>query len=168
MLPVFNPKSGTHLSLLLFGGSLTVEVSKPLLDSNGCPIVFKTGKNTGAIKTKKVTEEVKIKSLGLNPVKEWETKKPGIYSVDETKLKVIEQGTGDAKEIASIMLKIRGLEKELSTYYNGIEELTYDIDACVHANFNMVSTDTGRMSCNKPNLQNIPKSKVKEIFISRY
>ncbi len=174
MLPSFNPGSSQMLSILFFGGKINVEVAEPLLDVNGCPIVFKSGKNTGTIKTKKVKKEIQIKGLGLKPLTEWAKKKEGIYSVDEAVLKLLSKGTGedkkDAKEIADIMLQIRGLEKELKTYYNGIEELTYDVDSCVHANFNMVATETGRLSSNKPNLQNITgkPSKVKQIFISRY
>lgn len=61
----------------------------------------------------------------------------------------------DAIEILELILEIRGLEKEISTYYNSTEE-NIEQDNTVRANFLHVKTDTGRLSCTKPNLQNQP------------
>lgn len=75
-----------------------------------------------------------------------------------------------AKKIASLMLEIRQLSKELSTYYTSVEELIYP-DGCVHPQFNHTATATGRLSCKGPNVQNSPSSaetKVPEHFVSRF
>lgn len=82
-----------------------------------------------------------------------------------------EQKQEDTIEIIKTILKIRELNKLLSTYYNSTEELVYDLDSCVHAQFSHVQTDTGRLGCRSPNIQNQPDSsstKVKQHFCSRF
>jgi hypothetical protein len=63
-----------------------------------------------------------------------------------------------ARQVAGLVLELRGLQKEISTYYEGFETLLHDFDSCIHGNLNHVSTDTGRLSSNKPNLQNLTRS----------
>ncbi len=58
--------------------------------------------------------------------------------------------------VASLILKYRTLEKMRSTY---IESLPDEINAKtgrIHCTFNQSTTATGRLSCQDPNLQNIP------------
>jgi len=67
------------------------------------------------------------------------------------------------------LLERRKLKKTISTYFDGTEEVM-DGSQVVHPNFNLCGTVTGRFSCSKPNLQNIPRegnSPVKQIFVSR-
>ncbi len=64
------------------------------------------------------------------------------------------------------LIKFREDYKTYSTYLKGIAEQIHD-DNKVHANYNITGTVTGRLSCNNPNLQNIPRdSVVKNIFIA--
>lgn len=152
-----NLSSANQLSILLFGGTIKVEIAEPVLNELGQPVVFKSGQKRGQVKTKNMVKELYIKGMALRPLKEWETKKEGIYSTNESVLKVIAQREDtDAGKLASIMLKIREKEKLLSTYYIGFEELLHT-DSCIHGSINHVSTDTGRTSSSKPNLQNIPR-----------
>jgi DNA polymerase I-like protein with 3'-5' exonuclease and polymerase domains len=171
----FNPNSPTHVSALLFGGFLPIEATMPLLDiDDETPLLFKTGLNKGQIKTHKVKTVKEIKGLGLKPLKEWETKRKGIYSTKEEVLQLIasnkDSSNIDALKICELMLKIREIEKQIQTYYTGIEELIYDYDTCIHPSFNHVATDTGRLSCTKPNVQNVPTtySLIKQHFVSRF
>lgn len=58
--------------------------------------------------------------------------------------------------IAQLLLEYRGLEKLRSTY---VEALPAEINAQtgrIHCTFNQVVAATGRLSCQNPNLQNIP------------
>ncbi len=155
MLPTFNLNSNQHLSVLFFGGSLKVEE----VVNDG---LYKNGK----IKTKKVKVDVKFPGLGLKPVKGSASKAEGFYSVNEENLLKIDH------PIAKAILEMRGLEKQISTYYTSIQELTYSIDECVHQNYQHVATATGRLSCKSPNAQNQPSAeesnRAKEHFISRY
>lgn len=64
------------------------------------------------------------------------------------------------------LLEFREDYKVYSTYLKGIAEQIHD-DNKVHPSYNIIGTVTGRLSCNSPNLQNIPRdSIVKNIFIA--
>jgi DNA polymerase I len=184
-IEVFNnqPKKGLHA--LFFGGEIKVVEKVLLLDANGLPVMFKTGQKIGHEKYKNQEKVLKINGLGIKPLGHWVTEK-GNVSIDEGVLKEIISAfpeeikkTGgwtieqqDALCICKRLLEIRRIEKEISTYYDAIEELVYDIDQCVHAKYHHTRTDTGRLSSSDPNLQNIPRgkgdSRVKEQFRSRY
>lgn len=161
----FNPSSPNQLSILLFGGIIEEKCQVPILNELGIQEIYKTGEKRGQLKTKKGKHEVRIAGLGLVPLKEWETKKKGIYQTNEKILSllarencndILSQKEIDACNIASIVLQIREKEKMLNTYYIGFEELIYPIDSCIHGSINHVTTDTGRTASNKPNLQNLP------------
>jgi DNA polymerase-1 len=67
------------------------------------------------------------------------------------------------------LLECRGWSKVKGTYYNKFLEFC-DFLNRLHANLNIIGTDTGRLSCARPNLQSIPKVgkawfKVKDVFI---
>lgn len=89
ILEPFNQDSPTQLSQLLFGGVLKTKEDQPVLDDQGNKIYIGSGPNKGRLKTRKVEVERKIKGLGLKPLKEWETKRKGIYQTNEEILKLI-------------------------------------------------------------------------------
>lgn len=66
------------------------------------------------------------------------------------------------------LLTYRGLTKLDSTYISGMMNILGS-DSRVHPNFKITGTVTGRLSCEKPNLQNIPRgttsSDIKKMFI---
>ena len=72
-------------------------------------------------------------------------------------------------KIAKYLLEYREIEKLRSTYIDG---LSGDIvNGKVHSNFNLFGTTTGRLSSEKPNLQNLPSktdlgSKIREFFVA--
>lgn len=93
----------------------------------------------------------------------------GFESVD----KKSPRGTGEAilqkfdDPIAKIVLEYRGIDKLLGTYIDKIpREYVNPDDGRVHANFKQYGADTGRMSSDKPNLQNIPHDKTRKMFIA--
>lgn len=165
----FNSASNDDLSYVFFGGKKTVTEKVKIG-------IFKTGTKAGQVKYKNVDVLYDIVGLGSRPLKEWKTKKEGIYSTNEAVLKQLDN------DIAKKILKIRELNKEISTYYNATEEFIYDWDSCVHAELCHCGyekglnefgggTATGRLSSRNPNMQNQPRadsSKVKEHFVSRF
>lgn len=174
---MFNPDSPVQLSILLFGGVIQCE-GKELVG------VFKGGKQKGLDKYKNIKYEVKIEGLGLKPLDSWKTKKEGIYQTNEEVLKVLANKEGcllspqkgdllsrfyAAKEISTLILNIRGVQKELSTYYISTKELIYP-DGCIHGQYQSCKTGTGRKAHNNPNLGNQPKppSNVTKHFVSRF
>ncbi|MBT8215342.1 MAG: DNA polymerase I [Acidimicrobiia bacterium] len=57
--------------------------------------------------------------------------------------------------IVELLLEFRQLEKLRSTYVDGFLPLVAD-DGRIHATFNQLTASTGRLSSERPNLQNIP------------
>jgi DNA polymerase-1 len=85
--------------------------------------------------------------LGLTPVKRTKTGP----STDADSL----QKMADAHPIVEDLLKYREVEKLRGTYADALPPLV-GADGRVHASFNQISTTTGRISSDSPNLQNIP------------
>ncbi|MBI4850966.1 MAG: DNA-directed DNA polymerase [Acidobacteria bacterium] len=65
-----------------------------------------------------------------------------------------------AKEfpILEQLLEYRSLQKALSSYGLGILKFINPVTGRIHANFFQIGTPTGRLSCQEPNLQQIPHS----------
>lgn len=71
--------------------------------------------------------------------------------------------------IASLLLEYRTLEKLRSTYVENLPNEVYPKTQRIHCTFNQTVAATGRLSCQDPNLQNIPirtkvGSKIREAF----
>ena len=72
--------------------------------------------------------------------------------------------------IAAKVLEFRGLEKLRSTYVETLPEQVYEDTGRIHCTFMQTVTATGRLSCQDPNLQNIPirseeGRKIREAFM---
>jgi DNA polymerase I-like protein with 3'-5' exonuclease and polymerase domains len=88
--------------------------------------------------------------------------KLGYWTTDDTVLKNI--GTSTADHI----LSLRMYSKQRETYYVNLQDLLFPADF-IHANLNLVSTKTGRLSCNKPNIQNqTTEGGIKKAYNSRW
>lgn len=77
-----------------------------------------------------------------------------VASTDELTLRSI----ADKEPIAPVLLELRDAATRVSK--SGNDWLTTHVskvDGRVHASYNQLGTDTGRMSCDKPNMQNIPR-----------
>lgn len=73
------------------------------------------------------------------------------YSTDARVLETLR----DAHPIVAAILRFRELDKLLSTFYEGLRSEISD-DGRIHATFNQAVARTGRISSERPNLQNIP------------
>lgn len=163
--PDINWSSPAQLSAFLFGGTIKIgEKEERVLDSYGNPYYYKTGKKAGKPKMCKINwiETYPGYIKGDHLVASLETNK----STDEKNLKsLIELITSLGLTWApnylaqigllSKILEYRALYKDFHTYYTGIAKAVWPRDSCVHATFNHTATDTGRLSCSSPNLQNI-------------
>lgn len=66
-------------------------------------------------------------------------------------------------EIVPRLIQHRELEKQISTYLKPLAELSHE--GRVHTNYKLHGTVTGRLSSEKPNLQNIPRdSKIRSLI----
>jgi DNA polymerase-1 len=88
-----------------------------------------------------------FEKLGLTPVKRTKTGP----STDADSL----QKMAESHPIVADLLKYREVEKLRSTYADALPPLVGD-DGRIHASFNQISTTTGRISSDSPNLQNVP------------
>jgi DNA polymerase I len=94
--------------------------------------------------------------------------KSGDYSTDVT---VLERLAEDGVEIARKVLEWRQLSKLKSTYTDSLQEQVNLTTGRVHTSYSLTGAQTGRLSSNDPNLQNIPirteiGRRIREAFIA--
>lgn len=91
---------------------------------------------------------------------------------EKTDVRYIEELEDGApyRELGTLLLDYRVLSKVQGTYYDAYLELI-DRDNILRPNYNLHGTVNGRMSCSRPNLQNVPRftdrRPVKDVFIPR-
>jgi DNA polymerase I-like protein with 3'-5' exonuclease and polymerase domains len=151
-----NPASNDHISLLLFGGKQKVVCDVPILGPDGFQLRYKTGKKKGELKYKLGSKEVTIDGMfhvdyGV-PIK-----KKGFYKVDDEQIKLLTDTFPyiNATEILSSILEYRTLSKDLNTYFIGFAKHYWPHDKKIHGSISHCGTATGRLSSQKPNLQNL-------------
>ena len=66
-------------------------------------------------------------------------------------------------EMCKYMLQYSKLAKLKTAFVDGILEQLYD-DNKVHPSFNQIGTDSGRLSCSRPNLQQLPKAEEEDKY----
>lgn len=73
---------------------------------------------------------------------------------------------GQSSNFIRALMNVRKCNKYLDTYISGYEELM-DYDDRIRCSYNLHGTETGRLSCSDPNIQNIPRDKrIKGLFIA--
>jgi len=76
----------------------------------------------------------------------------------------------DAIQFLNKMRRLNAVSSYIATFVNGIQTWTRP-DGLLHPNFNQCVTSTGRLSCSKPNFQNLPKGgkfPVRKAITSRF
>lgn len=63
----------------------------------------------------------------------------------------------ELSHLFELVQEYRKWNKITSTYITGYLKYINPVTMCIHPNFFSLSTDTGRFSCNSPNLQNAPR-----------
>lgn len=150
--------SGDQLSAFLYGGTITQTVKV----HDG---FYKSGAKKGQPKFRNSEVEHQLPRL-YTPLKGTELKKEGFYATNEDTLLKLKGNKGPLK----VLLELSKLEKLNGTYYKGIPKLNREMNwptGLLHGNFNQCVAGTGRLSSNKPNLQNFA-SDLQDIFITRY
>ena len=94
--------------------------------------------------------------------------KSGDYSTDVV---VLEKMAGEGVEIAGKVLEWRQLSKLKSTYTDSLQEQVNPKTGRVHTSYSISGAQTGRLSSNDPNLQNIPirtevGRRIREAFVA--
>jgi len=94
---------------------------------------------------------------------------PGKKRATSTSADVLEE-LAEHYPVASLILQYRTLEKMRSTYIEALPKEINPKTGRIHCTFNQSTTATGRLSCQDPNLQNIPirgvqGQRIRECFI---
>lgn len=108
--------------------------------------------------------ETHIKSLFFETFREPVRKKTakGNPSIDAEVLEPMQQKYPWVADL----LEFKELKKLVSTYLSNLLDLQQG--GVIHASFNITGTTTGRLSSNKPNLQNLPRfGNIKSLFVPR-
>lgn len=158
----FNPNSGDHLSVFLYGGTIELDGKETYT------FTYKDGHTAEKVRTVKIP----FVSKGLfKPLDKTGLAKEGFYSTGEPILVQLQQrAKGESKKVLDILLKRSKLEKLRSTYYHGLPKKLAEFgweDNIIHSNFNQCTTSSGRLSSTRPNIQNIA-NEVNEVFITRF
>lgn len=159
-LPI-NLSSPDHISAILYGGTIRWKEREEFL------FTYKDAKKEPVWKSKIVEKTAQV-DRQVEPLKGTESKKEGNYSTDEDTLRSL-KAKGVAKKIIASLLERRGLEKLRGTYLHGIPKKIVEAEwenNFLHGNLNQCRVITGRLSSDRPNLQNMDKL-VKKFFRSR-
>ena len=150
--------SPADISAVLYGGIIKEHYKESY--------EFKYKDGHTAIKTRPAVREYKLPRL-VDPLKGSENKKG--YSTDEGTLKRL-RPSGQAKQIISLLLRKRELDKKVGTYYHGFPKLAKEKeweDGILHGQLNHCRAASGRLSSNKPNQQNLEYG-VRECIVTRF
>jgi len=158
----FKFTSGEHLSVILYGGELKYEGRVPTeRELKGG--VIKYGEKNGKI-------SIKTQGLKIKPLKGTETAKAGYYQTDIQTFAALKLTNKTQQQVIDMIKELSRLEKLKGTYFDGMQK-EIRTDGRIHHNLNQTVTVTGRLSCSKPNLQQLPrgdKGPAKKVFTTRY
>lgn len=120
-------------------------------DSNGK--VFKTSNKNQHILDHSFNFSVIATTNGGSPSTDSDT----IWRLSQKTYSKINKRKQQGVEMCKYMLEYAKLSKLKTAFVDGILEQLYD-DGKAHPSFNQIGTDSGRLSCSKPNLQQLPKA----------
>lgn len=78
---------------------------------------------------------------------------------DDLQRGLVYLGEEAAKLVRDLLLPYKEVEKKLSAFGDSLAAHVNPITGRIHADYSLAGTVTGRMSCSKPNLQQIPRDK---------
>lgn len=110
--------------------------------------IYAMAGETFNLNSPKQLSRILFEKLGIHPPKKTATG-------HSTNAEVLES-LKDQYPIASKLLEYRSLEKLRSTYVEALPQEVHPSTHRIHCTFNQSMTATGRLSCQDPNLQNIP------------
>ena len=167
----FNLSSGEHLSALLYGGSVSVELYQPV------ELVYKSGPRKGQAYTqnKHTGTATKVYPGLFKPLPRTALKKEGMYQTGEPILRQLPCRTKAQRTLIETLLRLGDLQKLVGSFLHALPKLCVTQGWCdesaatamIHPQYNQVVARTGRLSCSKPNAQQWDDV-TSENWISRY
>jgi DNA polymerase I-like protein with 3'-5' exonuclease and polymerase domains len=160
-IPV-NWNSPDNVSAVLYGGTINQPIKEPFL------FTYKNPEREPVWKERWITKTHVMPRL-VEPLPNSSLQKEGMWQTGTPVLKEIQAKTKKAKDIITSLLQLAELSK-LNDYYKGLPKLIEEMewgDHIIHGTLNQCNVVTGRLSSNKPNLQNLPEE-VHELIGSRF
>lgn len=158
-----SPNSTVQLAAFMWGGIISYEEHVQKTDAEGKPEFYKGGVNKGRPKLK---WEKKVKNVdpffkNIDPgALEARRGSKGYWATDDAVCKRLkEKIDGDIRkqaqnQVLDMIMESRTLTKDYTAFYKGMGDLVWG-DSCIHPTYNHAATGTGRLSCSKPNLQQV-------------
>lgn len=158
-LPYFELDKNFHVSALLYGGEWKYKI--------GTENVYKSGKKAGQTYYRWKEYKIPAKGVGLELNEETATAFKGIGKTDSKFLQWY-----SSIPFVQKLIDYRRCNQLLKTFLdpegNGIRGLIHP-DDCIHGSLNHSLVSTGRLSSNRPNMQNVDKkSPIRAAFKSRF
>ena len=154
--------SPAQVSAVLFGGVVKYDDREEYL------FQYKDGRT--AIKSRKVVREIAFPRI-VEPYKNSKSKSEerDQWSTDEQTLRKL-KAHGKAKDIISLLLKKRELEKRVGTYYHGfvntMREHCWEGDL-LHTQLSHCRAASGRLASKSPNVQNLEDG-MRKCIVTRF
>jgi DNA polymerase I-like protein with 3'-5' exonuclease and polymerase domains len=151
--PHFNFDSGDHLSCLLYGGVVEVDLFSPTTQ------VYKSGPRKGETYTQnKFQETARREFPGLfKPLKGTELKKRGYYQTGEPILRQLPLRSKQQRVVVEALLRLGDLSKQVGGFLHALPKLAIEQGwernvglMTLHPTYNQTVARTGRLSCSKP------------------
>ncbi|MMZ46507.1 DNA polymerase I [compost metagenome] len=174
----FNIGSDEQLAMLLYGWKKQKPIYEKIVeyefDKEGNPVYYKSGPRKGQQKYKEKNNKDVIVGYEDSYVKELvdisygfpvtSTTATGIPQTNNDCLEAISKMTYkrdrrkiEGQKLVRFILDYKRLEKLYTAFMIGLKEQIYE-DGKVHCSFNQCGTSSGRLSCQNPNLQQLPRS----------
>jgi DNA polymerase I-like protein with 3'-5' exonuclease and polymerase domains len=155
-------RSSLQLSKFLLGGVHMYRVREFVLDDDGQPVKYKSGLKKGQIRKRWVTKTHNFNvqhRLDFTPPSTEKVNNDGWKMDDKVLSEVIGQLNIDGVDIECLgclqyVREARTIQKDLTAFYEPFINLTWT-DGCLHPQFHHTATDTGRLSCSAPNIQQV-------------
>lgn len=152
--------SNDHISAALYGGIVKEDYRE----------VYESTLKSGEVKRKErwSTKYHQLPAI-VSPLRGSEVKKQGYYKTDEQTLRKLKTDS-QSKKVIDILLELSKIEKMNGTYCLGFPKLYKEMfweDSILHGQLNQCVVITGRLSCDKPNQQNLPDD-MRKLITSRF
>lgn len=120
-------------------------------------------------KSSQQVSELLYKKWKLPPLGEGKHPRDKVFNTRKQTLnRLLAVTEGEQRRTIATILDVRQARDLLSKNLVGLWDFIRPQDL-IHPNYNLTGTLTGRRSCSRPNLQNIPKkADIKSLFVSRY
>lgn len=116
------------------------------------------GVNIGSNCSTNAFKKYLFQDLKLPVFKTTETNREAIDDAIMIQLKEwCDKNRPELSRLFELVQEYRKWNKIKTTYLDGYLKYVNAVTGCIHPNFFSLSTDTGRFSCNSPNLQNAPR-----------